>query len=63
MEEDTGAWIGRHIQNMEGRIGEFEKALADRTTPLAESLSSGPTSESNIPIIDALANNQVRPSR
>lgn len=55
-QEDTGAWIEGHIQNMEGRIGVFEDALADESTPLAESLGSGATGESNIPIIDALAN-------
>jgi alpha-galactosidase len=54
--EDTGAWIGRHIEHMEGRIGEFEAALADEATPLAQSLASGPTAETNITIVDALAN-------
>lgn len=54
--EDTGAWIGRHIQHMEDRIGEFEEALADKSAPLTESLPSGHTDETNISIIDALAN-------
>jgi alpha-galactosidase len=54
--EDTGAWIERHIQNMEGRIAEFERALADKSAPLAASLPSGPTGETNITVIDALAN-------
>ncbi len=56
--EDTGAWIERHIQNMEDRIGQFEKALADSDKPLAESLGSKPTEETNVTIIDALANDR-----
>jgi alpha-galactosidase len=56
--EDTGAWIERHIQNMEDRIGQFEKALADSATPLTDSLGSKPTEETNVTIIDALANDR-----
>lgn len=56
--EDTGAWIERHIQNMEDRIGQFEKALADKDTPLTERLGSKPTEETNVTIIDALANDK-----
>jgi alpha-galactosidase len=54
--EDTGAWIERHMQNMEGRMAQFEQTLADRSTPITRSLASGPTGETNITIIDALAN-------
>jgi alpha-galactosidase len=56
--EDTGAWIERHIQNMEDRIGQFEKALADGGRPLTDSLGSKPTAETNVTIIDALANDR-----
>ena len=56
--EDSGAWIERHIQNMENRIGQFEKALADKDTPLTKSLGSKPTEETNVTIIDALANDR-----
>ncbi len=57
--EDTGAWIERHIQNMEGRIGQFEQALADGSTPLTERYGLGPTGETNVTIIDALANDNA----
>ena len=36
--EDTGAWIERHIQHMEARPSEFRDALADKDTPLTLSL-------------------------
>jgi alpha-galactosidase len=54
--EDTGAWIERHIRNMEGRIEKYEEALADPDTPLAQRHPPGPTGEMNVTIIDALAN-------
>ncbi len=54
--EDTGVWIEGHIRNMEGRIETFKKALADESTPLGESLGAGATGEANVPIMDALAN-------
>jgi len=57
--EDRGAWIERHIRNMEDRIGQFEKALADKDTPLTRSLGSEPTEETNVTIIDALANDNA----
>ena len=56
--EDTGAWIERHIQNMEDRIGQFERALADKDTPLTKRFGAEPTDETNVTIIDALANNR-----
>ncbi|MGD2175773.1 MAG: hypothetical protein PVJ27_10255 [Candidatus Brocadiaceae bacterium] len=55
-QEDTGAWIERHIQAMEGRIDEFREALADEATPLTERYPLQPTGETNVTIIDALAN-------
>lgn len=55
-QEDTGAWIERHIRNMEDRIGKFEKQLADGDTPLTEAYAVVPTGEMNVTIIDALAN-------
>jgi alpha-galactosidase len=57
--EDTGAWIERHIQHMEDRIGQFEEALADSDTPLTERFGAGPTEETNVTIIDALANDNA----
>jgi alpha-galactosidase/6-phospho-beta-glucosidase family protein len=56
--EDTGAWMQRHIRNMESRLGEFEKALADTDRPLTEEYPLKPTGETNVTIIDALANDR-----
>ncbi len=57
--EDDGAWIARHIRNMEGRMGEFEQALADTATPLTQRYPLKPTGETNVTIIDALANDRA----
>ncbi|MCD6415824.1 MAG: hypothetical protein J7M08_03910 [Planctomycetes bacterium] len=58
--EDTGAWIERHIQHMEARPSEFRDALADKDTPLTERYPLRPTGEANVPIMDSLANDNGR---
>ena len=57
--EDSGAWIARHIDNMAARTGEFEQALADKATPLTAQHPATPTGETNVTIMDALANDHA----
>ena len=49
----------RHIERVEARTAEFDKALTDPSTLLTDLYPLEPTGEANVTIIDALANDNA----
>ena len=56
--EDPQGWMQRHIRHVDATVREFQRVAGDPQASVAEAFPPVPTHETNVSIIDALANDR-----
>jgi alpha-galactosidase len=58
-QEDPHGWFDRHVSRVSGRVDDVARLAADPSARVTDVFSPQPTYETNVTIIDAIANDRV----